>query len=159
MDAVKIREEMPSGFFQVLNITHERLSILSFLALFWSFHAVWLYTLLPLWCVSPVSSLFSPPLSVLGQSLISEFPSHHLVSLCLLHFFNFNWCVLVLFFCFLPILMPELLYQAHSSLIDLHTHSLASLYVCSLSSWAEATLDNSDLPFPCVFFWHVQDRK
>lgn len=66
---------------------------------------------------------------------------------------------LFFFLCFLPILMTELLYWAHSSLIDLHTHPLASLFVCSLSSWAEATLGNSDLPFPRVFFWHVQDRK
>lgn len=76
-----------------------------------------------------------------------------LISLILIGVFLF--C----FFCFLPILMPELLYRAHSSLIDLHTHSLVSLFVCSLSSWVEATLDNSDLPFPRVFFWHVQDRK
>lgn len=102
----------------------------------------------------------SSPLSVLGQSLISEFPSHHPDSHCLFHFFHLLIGVFWVFLGgFLPIIMTELLYCSHSFLIDLPTHNLASPFVSSLSSWAEAARDNSGLQFPCVFCWHIQDRK
>lgn len=78
-----------SGSFQMLNITHERLSTVRFLDLFEVF-MLFDFRLPPLGA-SPVSSLFSPPLSVFGQSLTSEFPPLNPVSRCLLIYFaNFN---------------------------------------------------------------------
>lgn len=112
------------------------------------FHVVWLLTLLPLLCASPVSSF--------GQSLTSVLPPPHPVSRCLLSdFFDFNWCVFVLSAYFND--KASLLGTFHLWLTCTLIHSRASLFC----HWAPESklLLTTQTSFPCALSWHVQDRK